>query len=105
MMFYVKYELANLENDVNSTSTDIKQGLLAKIHGAQAKLDQAFERYLLGDDPPASNLLKTVQNKMYAFIHLVEAQRGKKLSVAQADDFIMKAQKIIDHIDTILATI
>jgi hypothetical protein len=105
MMYYVKVELENLENDVNSLSTDIKGGLLAKIHGAQDKLDQAFERYLLGDDPPASNLFRTVQNKLEAFIHLVEAQRDKKLSVAEADDLIMKAQKIIDHIDMILAAI
>jgi hypothetical protein len=105
MMYYVKVELENLESDVNSLSTDIKEGLLAKVHGAQAKLDQAFERYLLGDDPPASNLFRTVQNKLEAFIHLVEAQRDKKLTIAEADDLIMKAQKIIDHIDAILAVV
>jgi M6 family metalloprotease-like protein len=105
MMYYVKVELENLESDVNASSTDVKEGLLAKIHGAQAKLDQAFERYQLGEDPPASNLFRTVQNKLEAFLHLVDAQRDKKLSVSEADDFTMKAQKIIDHIDTILGLI
>ena len=98
-------EPENLESAVNASSSDIKEGLLAKIHGAQAKLDQAFDRYQLGDDPPASNLFGTTQNKLDAFLHLVEAHRDKKLSVSEADDFTMKAQKIIDHIDAILALI
>jgi len=101
MMYYVKAELENLESDVNALSTDVKSGLLAKIHAAQKKLDQAFERYLAGDDPPAGNHLETVQNMMNAFIHLVDAQRDKKLTVAEADDLTQKAQKIIDHIEEV----
>jgi M6 family metalloprotease-like protein len=99
MMYYVKIELENLESDVDALSTDIKDGLLAKIHAAQNKLDQALERYLAGDDPPASNHLETVQNMMNAFLNLIDAQRDKKLTVAQADDFADKAKKIIEHID------
>ena len=102
MMYYVKVELENLEFDVDALTTDIKEGLLAKIHGAQDKLDQAFERYQMGDDPPASKLFGAVQHKLEAFIHLAEAQRGKKLTVSEADALIMKVQKIIDHIDNIL---
>jgi hypothetical protein len=105
MMHYVKGELGNLESDVNSLSTDIKEGLLAKVHSSQSKLDQAFEIYLLGDDPPASNLFRTTQNKLEAFLHIVDAQRDKKLTVSEADDLSMKAQKIIDHIEVILAVI
>lgn len=38
-------------------------------------------------------------------LHLLHAQRGKTLTVAQADDLAAKAQKIINDIDAILAVI
>ena len=37
-------------------------------------------------------------NKFNAFINLVEAQRGKKITEEQADELIAKAQRIIDNI-------
>jgi hypothetical protein len=62
----------------------IEQGLLAKLDNAQVKIAQ--EHYT-----PARNTLN-------AFIHQVNAQRGKVLTTEQADDFIATAQRIIDAI-------
>ena len=38
-------------------------------------------------------------------LYLLDAQRGKTLTVAQADDLATKVKKIIDDIDAILAVI
>jgi len=106
MMFYVKAELEDLIDNVDALPpSDVKDGLYAKVTGALDKLNQAFERYLMGDDPPSSKLFGTVQNKLNAFLNQIAAQRGKELTVAQADDLAAKAQQIIDDIDAILLAI
>jgi M6 family metalloprotease-like protein len=106
MMLYVKIELMNLISDVEALPpSDVRDGLHDKATSALHKINQSIERYLLGDDPPASNLLRTTQNKLKAFLHLLDAQRGKALTVAQADDLAAKAQKIIDDISVILSVI
>jgi M6 family metalloprotease-like protein len=105
-MYYVKAELEDLESDVDALpSSDVKDGLLAKVHAAQNKLQQAFDRYQAGDDPPASNHFRTTQNMLEAFIHQTDAQRGKALTETQADDLASKAQGIIEHIGVILTEI
>ena len=58
-----------------------ENGLLAKLDGIQDKVTR-------GDTTPAANQLE-------AFINEVEAQRGKKITVAAANDLIAKAQAII----------
>lgn len=58
-----------------------ENGLLAKLDGIQDKVTR-------GDTAPAAN-------QMEAFINEVEAQRGKKITVAAANDLIAKAQVII----------
>jgi hypothetical protein len=106
MMFYVRVEIENLIADVLALPpSDVRDGLHDKANSTLSKFDQAVDRYLSGDDPPASNLFATCQNKLNAFLHLLDAQRGKALTVAQADDLAAKAQQIIDDIDAILAEI
>jgi M6 family metalloprotease-like protein len=106
MMFYVKVELMNLISDVEALPpSDVRDGLHDKATSALHKINQSIDRYLLGDDPPASNLFRTTQNKLKAFLHLLDAQRGKTLTAAQADDLYAKAQKIRDDIDAILLVI
>jgi M6 family metalloprotease-like protein len=106
MMFYVKVELMNLISDIEAlTPSDVRDGLHDKATSALHKINQSIDRYLLGDDPPASNLFRTTQNKLKAFLHLLDAQRGKTLTVAQTDDLYAKAQKIRDDIDAILLVI
>ncbi|MEE9151553.1 MAG: hypothetical protein V3U20_06955 [Thermoplasmata archaeon] len=106
MMFWVKGEIANLLSDVDALPpSDVRDGLRDKATAALNKINQSIERYLLGDDPPASNLFRTTKNMMKAFLHLLDAQRGKTLTAAQADDLAMKAQKIRDDIDAILLVI
>ena len=106
MMFYVKVELKKLILDVEALPpSGARDGLHAKATSALAKVEQGIDRYLLGDDPPASNHFETTQNKLGAFLNQIEAQRGKALTDAQADDLAAKAQLIIDHIDVILLLI
>jgi len=62
----------------------IEQSLLAKLNVAEKKITQ--EQYT-----PARNTLK-------AFINEVNAQRGKALTTAQANDLIATAQRIINAI-------
>jgi len=106
MMFWVKGELMNLLSDVDALPpSDVRDGLRDKATAALNKINQSIDRYLMGDDPPASNHLRTTQKILKAFLHLLDAQRGKTLTVAQADDLSAKAQKTIDDIDAILAVI
>ena len=106
MMYYVKYECLNLQSAVGALPpSDVRDGLMDKAIAACAKFDQAMARYVLGDDPPASNLFGTVQNVLGAFLHQIAAQRGKALTDAQADDLQMRAEQIIADIDAILAAI
>ena len=42
---------------------------------------------------------KAAINILQSFINMVKAQRGKTLTDAQADDWIAKAQKIVDSIN------
>ncbi len=105
-MYYVKYECLNLQFAVGALPpSDVRDGLMDKAVAACAKFDQAMARYVLGDDPPASNLFGTVQNVLSAFLHQIDAQRGKALTTAQADDLQMRAEQIIADIDAILAAI
>ncbi len=105
-MFWVKAEIEDLISDVNTLPpSDVRDGLFDKATAASNKINQSIDRYLMGDDPPASNHFRTTKNILRAFMHLLDAQRGKTLTVAQADDLEVKAQKIIDDIDAILAVI
>lgn len=63
----------------------IENSLLAKLDAAIQKLD---------DDNDNNNLAAI--NSLQAFINAVEAQRGKKISVEDADYLINAAQQIID---------
>jgi M6 family metalloprotease-like protein len=106
MMFWVRAEIIQLREEVDLLpSSDVRGGLHAKATAALNKVDQAIERYLKGDDPPASNHFRTTKNMMKAFLHLVKAQRGKALTDAEADHFKASAEKIREDIDKILAVI
>jgi M6 family metalloprotease-like protein len=106
MMFWVKAEIKDLISEVESLPpSDVRDGLHDKATAAYYKINQSINRYILGDDPPASNLLKTTKNMLKAFLHLLDAQRGKALTVAQADYLAAKAQKIRDDIDAIMLVI
>ncbi|UCD92339.1 MAG: hypothetical protein JSV43_09030 [Methanobacteriota archaeon] len=106
MMFWVKAEIQQLLDDVDALPpSDVRDGLHDKAEASLNKVTQAMDRYLLGDDPPTSNHFRTTQNILRAFIHLLDAQRGKALTVAQANDFEAQVSLIISHIDTILSEI
>ncbi|MCK5292057.1 MAG: hypothetical protein KAR39_08600 [Thermoplasmata archaeon] len=104
MMFWVKAEIQQLLDDVDALPpSDVRDGLHDKATAALNKVTQGLDRYILGDDPPSSNHFRTTQNILRAFIHLLHAQSGKQLTVAQANDFEDQVNLIIDHLDTILA--
>ncbi len=107
MMLWVKAEIEDLVSDVVNLlpPSDVRDGLYDKAIAAYYKISQAFDRYAEGDDPPASNLFGTTQNMLGAFLHLLDAQEGKALTIAQATYFRTLVTQIIADIDMILASI
>jgi len=104
MMYYVKIEIMALQASVAALpASGVQSGLMAKADSALAKLCQALDRYLLGDNPPAANLIGATINKLEAFLHQVEAQREAFLSTAQADAFEAQVTQIIADLQAILA--
>jgi hypothetical protein len=61
-----------------------------------AKLHEAYQKLIDGND---KNDVAAI-NKLEAFINAVEAQRGKKITEADADNLITQAQAIIDKLKT-----
>ena len=78
--------VANLIDDV--ISLNLQTGI---SNSFDAKLDAVFDAL---DDINENNDVSVV-NALYAFINAVEAQRGKQISEADADDLIAAAQAII----------
>jgi len=104
MMYYVKVEIMNLQTAVGALPpSGVRDSLMAKTNNTLDKLCQALNRYLLGDNPPAANLIGATINKMESFLREVEAQRGKELTNAQADALTMQANQIITDLQAILA--
>jgi probable HAF family extracellular repeat protein len=83
-------QLSSLTTDVNDfvVNGDISNGvgtaLLSKLQTAQKKLE--------------SGQTNTTVNVLQAFMNSVEAQRGKKISAAAADDLNAQAQTIIEQL-------
>ena len=67
---------------------NLKQGIANSL---DAKLQNAMEAYQAAN---AGNR-QDVINKLMAFINAVEAQRGKELTSAQADQLIAEANRIL----------
>jgi hypothetical protein len=83
--------------------SDVRDGPMDKATGALEKLCQALDRYLIGDNPPAANLVGATIHKMEAFLHLVDAQEGKVLTASQAASLRANANQIIADLQAILA--
>ncbi len=66
--------------------SSLQSSLTSKLNNVQQKIAQ-------GQTGAAANQLQ-------AFINQVQAQRGKKISIAAADDLIAQAQAIIDQLQT-----
>jgi len=69
-------------------SFNLRQGITNSL---DAKLENAMEAYQAAN---AGNR-QDVVNKLMAFINAVEAQRGKELTSAQADQLIAEANRIL----------
>jgi hypothetical protein len=63
----------------------MKKSLTSKVESACRTMEK-------GKEKPAAN-------KYWAFIHHVEAQRGKKISTEAADLLIRYAENLIAHIE------
>jgi len=104
MMYYVKVEIMNLQASIGTLPpSGVRDSLMAKATNALDKLCQALDRYLLGDDPPASNLIGATIHKLEAFLHEVEAQREAFLTTAQSDALTMQVNQIVADLQAILA--
>lgn len=81
--------ILNLAQDVYALNLPkgTANSLLAKLH-------EAYQKLMDGND---KNDMAAI-NKLEAFINAVEAQRGKKIAEADADNLIALAQAIIDKL-------
>ncbi len=103
-MRFVRAELEALVAAVSALpSSEAQGGLLSKAQAALAKFDQAFDRYLAGEDPPAANLLGAAQNVLRALGHELDAQRGKALTEGEWADLAGRAAAIDADLETVLA--
>jgi hypothetical protein len=73
----------------------VKNSLLSKLDNAKKKKEQGLARLEAGDTTVARNMFNAAANIMGAFINEVQAQRGQKIAVADADSFIAQAEDII----------
>ena len=67
---------------------------------SDAKLDAKLESAINALEDLNQNNDVAAINSLNAFINAVEAQRGKYLTDAQADDLICKAQSIINSLSS-----
>lgn len=86
---FVKEPAAAVDDTVDvvvgmALDSGVQTGLVAKLNEASDKLEQGQPT--------------TAKNKLNAFINQVQAQKGKKISDAQADVLIGMAEWIIDNI-------
>jgi hypothetical protein len=89
-----------VENLINGLIAEIQaMGLHGGLENALiSKLQNALAEFQAGNNTDAVNILN-------AFINQCNAQRGKKLTEAQADELIAAAQAIIDQINSSAAAV
>ena len=72
---------------------NINTGLSNSLDSKLQNAIDALDRVQSGDSPSEIGIL-------YAFIQSVEAQRGKSLSIADADELVATASRIIAFLET-----
>jgi hypothetical protein len=91
---YVRLEIDGLSAEANGLSNS----LLSKLSTADAKVVDSLNGLLAGDLIRTDTSLDAAINKMEAFVREVQAQRGKQIDIATADQLISKANAIISHL-------
>ena len=87
-----------LQSDPDELVNDIIQDVLELniSEGISNSLDAKLQSSLGALDDLNENNDVSAVNNLYAFINAIQAQRGKKISEADADAMIESAQMIID---------
>jgi len=103
---YIGLEIESLTDEVRDSAIcdEIKSSLLDKLTNATKKYEQALDYILEGRIKIANNMLKACKQILSVFINEVEAQKGKCIPAATADDWIAKAETIISDIENAIAT-
>lgn len=96
MAEYVRLEIQRLKQTVNDANIkeELKNGLVAKLVNAEAKVSQAVQWIIQGREGQANNMLSAAQAILQGFISEVKAQSGKGISPAIAQIMIQMAQNI-----------
>jgi hypothetical protein len=95
-------ELEQLTETINSSVEDVNVSLIQKLNVTARKVDQAITWLGQGKTKVATNMLNAARNALEAFIHEVEAQRGKHIDEEIADQLIGEANAIIAKIDLVI---
>ncbi|MGH9921185.1 MAG: hypothetical protein ACRD38_00375, partial [Nitrososphaerales archaeon] len=92
----LNHRIMQLRNEVGQLVSDgeLKPNLRNHLDAIFPTLDNAHNFVLNSDEMGANNMINTVNNKIMAFINMVEAERGKKISVELADQLISEATEI-----------
>ena len=73
----------------------IKNSLTSKLNNAKRKAEEGIVYINEGYDKLGKNMLNSASNIVNAFINEVNAQKGKKISEENANEFIEWAEKMI----------
>jgi hypothetical protein len=95
-------ELEQLTQTINSSVEDVNVSLIQKLNATAGKVDQAIAWLGQNKTRVATNMLNAARNVLEAFIHEVEAQRGKHIDEEVADQLIREANAIIAKIDLVM---
>lgn len=95
-------ELEQLTQTINSSVEDVNASLIQKLNATARKVDQAIAWLGQNRTKVATNMLRAARNMLEAFIHEVEAQRGKHIDAEVADQLIGEANAIIAKIDLVI---
>lgn len=92
-------ELDALNDSITADVGGIKNSLVKKLNVTARKIEQCLAWVDEGKNKTAANMLKASANNLKAFIHHVEAQRGKHIDEETADSLIAQAKALIDKIE------
>ncbi len=92
----LNHRITQLRNEVEQLVSDgeVKPNLRNHLDAIFPTLDNAHNFVLNSDEASATEMINTVNNKIMAFINMVEAEKGMRISVETADHLIAEATEI-----------
>lgn len=101
----IQHELGDLTDLINSSVQTVNVSLIQKLNSIAHKVEQACSWLEQNRTTVAMNMMNAARNMLNAFIHEVQAQRGRGIDEATADQLIQQAEAIIARIDGTISSV